>query len=54
MTSNIGHNNNKDYVCVDKDAEPIDNDTSDSIAALFYAVRSINETFKITRDNQIV
>ena len=40
MTSYIGHSNNKDYVCVDKDAEPIDNNTSDKNGALFYAVRT--------------
>ena len=31
--------NNKDYVCMDKDAEPIDSDTSDKNGALFYGVR---------------
>jgi hypothetical protein len=34
------HNNNKDYVCVDKNAEPIDNDTSNKYGALFYGVRT--------------
>ena len=40
MTSYIGHNNNKDYVCMDKDAEPIDNDTSNKNGAQFYAVKT--------------
>ena len=31
---------NKDYVCVDKNAEPINNDTSDTNSALFYGVRT--------------
>ena len=31
---------NKDYVCVDKDAESIDTDTSDKNGALFYGVRT--------------
>ena len=32
--------NNTDYVCVDKEAEPIDSDTSSKYGALFYAVRT--------------
>ena len=40
MTENRLHNNNKDYVCVDKNAEPIDNDTSNKYGALFYGVRT--------------
>ena len=40
MTSYKTHVNNKDYVCVDKDAEPIDNDTSDKNGAMFYGVRT--------------
>ena len=40
MTSYIGHSNNKDYVCVDKTAEPIDSDTSSKNGALLYAVRT--------------
>ena len=42
MTENISHNNNKDYVCMDKDAEPIDNDTPNSNGAtcIFNAVRT--------------
>jgi hypothetical protein len=32
------NNNNKDYVCVDKNAEPIDNDTSNKNGALFLGV----------------
>ena len=39
MTENIGHNT-KDYVCVDKTAEPIDSDTSSKNGALFYPVRT--------------
>jgi hypothetical protein len=30
----------KDYVCMDKDAEPINSDTSDKDGAVFYAVRT--------------
>ena len=40
MTEYKGHQNSKDYVCMDKDAEPIDNDTSDKNGALFHAVRT--------------
>ena len=40
MIEHINHSNNKDYVCVDKDAEPIDNDASSKIGALLYAVRT--------------
>ena len=40
MTEYIGHNNNKDYVCVDKDAEPIDSDSSNKNGALLYVVRT--------------
>ena len=32
--------NNKDYVCIDKDADSIDSDTSNQISALFNAVRT--------------
>ena len=32
--------NTKDYVCMDKDAEPIDSGTSDKDGALFYGVRT--------------
>ena len=39
MTENKGFNK-KDYACVDKDAEPIDNGTSNKNGALFYAVRT--------------
>jgi len=39
MTEHNTHNN-KDYVCVDKDAEPIDSDSTDQKGALFYAVRT--------------
>ena len=39
MTERKSHNN-KDYVCVDKDAEPLDNDSTDKNGALFYAVRT--------------
>jgi hypothetical protein len=31
---------NTDYACMDKDAEPIDSDTSDNKGALFYPVRT--------------
>jgi len=34
------NNNNKDYVCLDKAAEPIDTDARDLNGALFYAVRT--------------
>ena len=37
MTEYTGHSN-KDYICVDKDAEPIDSDTSSKDGALFYPV----------------
>ena len=40
MTEQISHNNCKDYVCMDKDAEPIDNATSNNDGALFHAVRT--------------
>ena len=39
MTENRGHNN-KDYVCVDKDAESLNNDSSNKNGALFYPVRT--------------
>ena len=39
MTENAGHSS-RDYACVDKDAEPIDSDTSNKNGALFYAVRT--------------
>ena len=32
--------NSKDYVCIDKDAEPIDSDTSSKNGALFHGVRT--------------
>jgi len=40
MTSHITENNNKDYACVDKNAEPIDSDTSSKDGDLFYGVRT--------------
>ena len=40
MTEHITHSNNKDYVFMDTDAEPIDNDTSYKNGALFYAVKT--------------
>ena len=39
MTENKNYNN-KDYVCVDKDAEPIDRDSTGKDGALFYGVRT--------------
>jgi hypothetical protein len=39
MTEHKGYNH-KDYVCMDKDAEPIDSDTSDKDGALFFGVRT--------------
>ena len=39
MPEYTGHSNN-DYVCVDKNAEPIDSDTSSKDGALFYPVRT--------------
>ena len=39
MTEHKSHNN-KDFVCVDKDAEPVDNDTRNQNGALFYPVRT--------------
>ena len=39
MTEHKSHNN-KDFVCVDKDAEPVDNDTRNQNVALFYPVRT--------------
>ena len=32
--------NSKDYVCVDKDAEPMDSHTSDENGAIFHPVRT--------------
>ena len=40
MTEHMSHPNNKDYACMDKDAEPIDSDTSNKDGALFYPVRT--------------
>ena len=40
MTGHISHNNSNDYVCMDKDAEPIANATSNKEGALFFAVRT--------------
>ena len=40
MTEHMSHPSNKDYACMDKDAEPIDSDTSDKNGALFYPVRT--------------
>ena len=37
---------NKDYVCVDKTAEPIDTDTSDKNGALFYGVRTTCDSLR--------
>ena len=39
MTEYKTHSN-KDYACVDKDAEPLDNDSSDKNRALCYPVRT--------------
>ena len=39
MSAHKTHNN-KDYVCIDKDAEPYDNKNSDENGALFYPVRA--------------
>jgi len=39
MTEHKSHNN-KDYACMDKDAVPIDSDTSNKNGALFFAVRT--------------
>jgi hypothetical protein len=39
MTEHKNHNN-KDYVCLDKEAEPIDTDARSQNGALFYAVRT--------------
>ena len=41
MTEHKTHNNNKDFVCMDKDAVPIDSDTSNNNGALFYPVRTM-------------
>jgi hypothetical protein len=38
MTAYYGHKNNKDFVCVDKDAEPIPGTRSDVNGALLYPV----------------
>jgi hypothetical protein len=48
MTAYIGHNNNKDYVRMDKDAEPIGNDTSNTKEALFYVVRTTRGSLTYT------
>ena len=45
MTEHIGYNN-KDYACMDKNAEPIDNDTSDRKGALFNGVRTTCGTLR--------
>ena len=39
MTEYTGHNN-KDYVCVEKDGEPIGSDRSSKNGVLFYRVRT--------------
>jgi hypothetical protein len=39
MTEHKNHNN-KDYVCLDKEAEAIDTDARSQNGALFYAVRT--------------
>ena len=39
MTGHKTHNT-KDYVCMDKDAEPIDNDSTSKDGNLFYGVRT--------------
>ena len=36
MTEHKSHNN-KEYACVDKDAEPIDSDTSNTDGAVFWS-----------------
>ena len=40
LTTEHKSHNSKYYVCVDKDAEPIDNDTSAKYGARFYVVRT--------------
>jgi hypothetical protein len=39
MTEHKGRSS-KEYACMDKDAEPVDNDTSNKDGALFYLVRT--------------
>ncbi|XP_063442189.1 uncharacterized protein LOC134722498 [Mytilus trossulus] len=39
MSENIGHNN-KDYICMDGDSEPLDNRSSNEGGALLYPVRA--------------
>jgi len=46
MTSHKVHNNNQDYVCMDKDSEPIDNDTKNNNEALFYPVRTTCDSLR--------
>ena len=45
MTEHKTHNN-KEYACVDKDAEPIESDSTDLNGALFYAVRTTCDSLK--------
>jgi hypothetical protein len=40
MTSYKSHNNKQNYVCMDKDSEPIDNNTKNNNEGLFYPVRT--------------
>ena len=40
MTSYKGYNNNQDYVCMDKDSEPIDNNTQNNDQGVIYPVRT--------------
>ena len=40
MTAHKSHIHTKDYVCMDKNAEPIDSDTSNKQEALLYGVRT--------------
>jgi len=40
LMTELKSHNNKDYVCMDKGAEPFDSDTSNKEGALFYGVRT--------------
>ena len=40
MTEHKSHSHTKDYVCMDTNAEPIDNDRSNKQGAILYGVRT--------------
>ena len=46
VTAHKSHSHTTDYVCADKDAESIDNDTSNKAGALFYGVRTMSGSLR--------